>query len=939
MEKGGKKQIMAVLFLALSCPLAAAPPSSAEQGKEAALPPLEEADRFYDATLFDLAIPIYEKHLAFLHANTKERASARLRLASSYYFTGQFSKIPKLLDEVNTPSFGLNPATQSFDFEALFLLGLSLNKLKMYEPASTIFLKYLSSDPQKIRPLSAEAQFELGAAYFEMQKYPEAKKQFGKIPPHAAKKSLYLLSQLYLARIAAKEMQFSKSEEILDALGKEAPADDAFPFALAFLRGEIYFSQKDWKAAIPWLEKALPEKNLGKADWAMDALYYLGWCHLNLCEEETGERASLEARLREAEWAFKTMHESFPSDKACLSLGQCLLSQSSLINDQSAKERLEELLSDPRKYSTKEALHHSLILRAEAASSYNERKKFFRQLTDESNKESPYFANSWYLKGISEFEEGQKEAIKGDGKDSKKHLEEAISDLAKSFDLLLPFNKKLAALSLKYQVQAYYYLKTREGYLKALSLLGKMLNQYRATLFLELEDPGEIFFLQGLTAANLSEGEEGTLFFNIAENSLLHNLESYPKGQFYDESRRLLATLYYSRQEFEKAERLFLEIHQKSPEALLSGEALYWASNCSERKGDDPSKPRHFRKKVYEQYPESPLAAEAMFRYFDFADYLRGKEPAMAHLTQFMARYPNSPYILNALYLKGLHELQEKKAPDGKIKSEINRTLAIEYFTKLEIAFDNLHAKGQIPQETMEYFLATLYRAKLEKGLTYLALAEEANAPHPNDSLGKAELALHEIYKDFEDPGHPFSEYLSVSEPLLSIQEEGAYHLAHCYSAAGDDAAAARLLEKKIESYQDAKITRGYYLSKCLAEMGKIAAKQKRYDLAIQYFKNSEDAAKGKILRTDELLGLWIEESLCHLKLKETDEAMLILSRVINYDAVSPKRLEAMFLRAEIYEGQGRLELARKQLEACASKGGKWAARAKEKLEKNYAYQ
>ena len=60
---------------------------------------------------------------------------------------------------------------------------------------------------------------------------------------------------------------------------------------------------------------------------------------------------------------------------------------------------------------------------------------------------------------------------------------------------------------------------------------------------------------------------------------------------------------------------------------------------------------------------------------------------------------------------------------------------------------------------------------------------------------------------------------------------------------------------------------------------------------------------------------------------------MLILSRIINYDAVSSLRLKAMFLRAEIYEHQGRLELARQQLRAVAKKGGEWASKAQSKLD------
>ena len=55
-------------------------------------------------------------------------------------------------------------------------------------------------------------------------------------------------------------------------------------------------------------------------------------------------------------------------------------------------------------------------------------------------------------------------------------------------------------------------------------------------------------------------------------------------------------------------------------------------------------------------------------------------------------------------------------------------------------------------------------------------------------------------------------------------------------------------------------------------------------------------------------------------------------------DVISPLRIKAMFLRAEIYELQGRPELAIKQLEAAARKGGEWAQKAQEKLEQVYGY-
>ena len=50
------------------------------------------------------------------------------------------------------------------------------------------------------------------------------------------------------------------------------------------------------------------------------------------------------------------------------------------------------------------------------------------------------------------------------------------------------------------------------------------------------------------------------------------------------------------------------------------------------------------------------------------------------------------------------------------------------------------------------------------------------------------------------------------------------------------------------------------------------------------------------------------------------------------------RRIKAMYLRAETYELQNRPELALKQLESTARKGGEWAQKAQKKLEENYGY-
>ena len=900
---------------------------------------LEEAKQYYDATLFDRAIPVLQKLLTTLHSNSEQKAWARLRLGQSYYFIGKYSDIPEVLSEVVSSSHNINPVIQSYNSEALFLLGLSYSKLGKHDQSVTTFLRYLSLEEQRLLPFHFDAIHQLGVAYFHLNKFEEAKQQFAEITPQTPQKMLYALSQIYLCRIAIAEKNYSKAERLLDSLSKEASVDDVFTFALAFLKGEIYFTQGDWATAIHYFQQATPKRNIRRADWAKDALFYMGWSYLNLSEEKFGDEQTLRESLSASEQAFKKLIEVSPSDRAYLGLGQCYLSMGMHLNDREALLELENLLCDKKKFSTRKALQHALLLRAEASPSYNERKKFFRQITSEANWDSPYYANAWYLRGLNEFDEGQELAISGRKQEAKKHLEHSLRALSRAFDLLYPTDKKLASLALKFQVQANFHLSTREGYLKGLAILGKILNQYRDDLFLELDDPGEIFFLQGLIAANLVEGDEGQTFFGIAENSLNHTIESFPKSEYYDESLRLLGTLYYSRKEFDKAEDTFLQLAHKSPPSPFAGEGLFWASNSSEMLNEDNAKTKLYRRKVFEQHPNSPFAAEAFFRYYSYSEYLKGNPQAIGHLTAFLDRYPNNPFVLNALYLLGLNHLQEKKSPDGKRRKKQDPEAAVAAFSQLETSFNSLYDNSLIPEEKTAYFVNIRYRALLERALALLTLAQESKKPNDLIHLQEAEKCLHQMYTDFDNYNHPVAGYLMRGESLAVLQEESAYQLATCYILEGDDEAAERLLGKMVEKYQNAKVTRGAYLSKVLYELGRISSRRKNYKFAIQHFKHAEDAAKGKVLRPDELLDLWIEQSYCYRQLGEMDEAMLILSRIINYDAVSPKRLKAMYLRALVYEEQGRQELARRQLEAVAKKGGKWSVKAKEKLEESYVYQ
>ena len=111
-----------------------------------------------------------------------------------------------------------------------------------------------------------------------------------------------------------------------------------------------------------------------------------------------------------------------------------------------------------------------------------------------------------------------------------------------------------------------------------------------------------------------------------------------------------------------------------------------------------------------------------------------------------------------------------------------------------------------------------------------------------------------------------------------------------------------------------------------------IAMRRHDFKQALHNFSLAEKAASENLMSADQKIDLWIQQSLCYRELHDLDQAMLILSQAINDDTISSLRVKAMYLRAEIYALQGRHDLARKQLEATAKKGGDWALKSKERL-------
>lgn len=899
-----------------------------------------EANSYYEATLFRNAVPLYHQLLNSESLGRNEKAKVQLRLAQSYFYTGQYKKIPWVLADVNKLAYDADSEIQALNCEGLYLLGSAFLRLKDYDQAIPAFLRYLSMEDHRPLPRREEAIYALGQAYFGARRYDDAKQQFVSIPANVHKSNVHRNARIYLARISIAESKFDEAEGQLISMNKDFAEDEAMPFLTAFLRGEIAFHRKDWMNAAVYFEQAIPGKNQQHAEWLEDALYSLGWSYLHGFNDGTvgsGPEAK-KAVLQKAEASFRQLVASHSSDDANVSLGRVLLLKGVRFGDEEALRELEQLLSEPTLFASKGAWHQALLLQGEAAANYEEKERFFLLLTQEADISSPIYGHAWYLRGVNELEEGRRLSAEGKKGNADVHLHAALAAFDKAIEVSRYADHKLAVHALKCQVQAHYCRGTREGFLNGLSLLNQLLKQHREDFFPLLERPDEVYYLQGFGAAHLTEGSEGETFFKMAEDSLLHCVESYPRSDSVGEALRLLGSLYYAQGRFAKAETAFLELAHKGVSQKTTSEAYFWAALAAERCEGGGQRAKMCRKKVYELYPLSADADEAYFLYFDTGEYLGGKKEPIEHLLAFEQRFPDSRYLIHAAFLLALDSLRDKETRDGAMSKGKDRHRAIELFKKSVSLYDRMREKGQIADKTSDHFLLIRQRALLEEGTVCLTLAEGQPEPEKMEWLKRAEEPLSQLFTDFESPDSPFYPTFEGSSNLSKIHEQGAFLLARCYFLQSNSEAAKHIASRMIEKYRSSNQVRGYYLSKMCTLIGELSQEQQDPTTALQYFSDAEEAAQGQILSTDELLDLWIQESLSLRALNKMDEAMLILSKVVNYNAVSSERLRAMYLRAEIYEEQGRHELAKKQLEATATKGGEWALKAKQKLEADYEY-
>lgn len=866
------------------------------------------ADQLFGASLFQEAIPYYR-----VLAMGSQDGEIPLRLGYSCYMEKRFSETISALQEKSD----LSPL-------GVFLLGSSWRHLKEYAKASEALKACLT-----FSEIKDEACFELGLTYLSWGKNQEARQCFQQLRQEAADLPMRQAATLALVRIALLEKEYMVAQQLFDQLEKEV-CESVIQKELLYLKGEMAYLLEDYEKAAMHFEKALPKRNVEVAPWYKETLYHLGWSYFKAATISQ-ELKSKQTYLELAEKNFRKLGDLSKDEKAFLALGQVYLYKANLSLSSADYQKAEEVLSQREVFNTHEGKAEALFLRAQNAPLFIDRDRFYDELTDPSQKQNPFYPRAWYLKGLNTLDHATVLLKTGKKIDSVVYFKQASEELLQAFHLLKDQEPKQAGNAIKYYLKACYFQDQFRERLAGLKICDEIIALHPA-IMAELENPEEIYFMKGVIAAQIWRVDGESSYWDLAQKPLKSIIELFPASQYCESTLFLLGLLAHEKGEYQDSRQYLISLVEKYPQSTYACEALFLVFSDSEKMGENG---RPFLRQLLENYPQSSRAAEAYFYLYRFCDYLNGDKQAIRHLQNFKKKYPETPLLLNAHYLIALDSKRDKRSENGKWLRKKNLKEVADAFQEVELLFLSLSDK--IPSEHFNAYLTLYYRAKLERALANSAIAEGAQGAKKAIYEEYAIGIFQDLIKEIEEKKH--LALLEPENPFPRIQEEYLFGLAQTYLKSGNEAAAEGELAKMLDKYKQSNITKGYFLSRVWFEKGLMAQKNNQFEKALGYFQQAEDAGKGKVLTSEQKLSLWIEQSLCFRSLHQYDQAMLLLSKVINSDVASGLRLKAMFLRAEIYELQGRHELAKRQLETIAKKGGDWSSKALGKLEKEYGFE
>lgn len=857
----------------------------------------EKAEDLFAAALYQESIPFY--------LQVKDpvlQPQALLQLAKAYFFIGCYTDTLNLVEQIP-----LDKLDEKEKEEATLLHGLSQRHFANYSSVVSLLSNYFFT------VYSDEAAFELGLAYFMLGDVEKATRCFSRLDNAMDKPDLYTLSRFYLTRLALEKNDLQKAQSIIETMPE--PQSDGLKREYAFLSGSIDYKNGDYVKACEHFVKALPKKNGSSNDWESETLYHIGWCYSNLAEAE-GSLAMQADFLKKAEEIFSKLTAQIPEERFFIALAHTHILKGDLLKDSSAYPKADQILKNFTPQKNQESSVQFFLIQAEASRSYSEREAIYKKITDNASLQNMSLAKGSYYKALNDFQRARQQK-------SPELYEKAISEFENAQRLLEASEDKKNCI--KYYAQACWEKGSIEGKIQALSTLQEAIDGNSNS-----EDLNDLYdaYATLLIRESLPEGVLKKIQLFLTKRAKLSNAPG---------SVLSLASFLFKLGMYADAYAVYMEFAARFPESPNIPAALLQASLALELSQGNSKEIVALRKRVYEEYGASSSAPKAYFIIYTYQDYLQGNREAIKHLESFKKLFPDSPLLINVDYLLGLDLKRDRRTPEGKSIRKKAPAQSIQAFQNVENSFERLYALGKIMDDEIDYYSNLCFRAALERGLIHYEIAEESNSAKREIYFQYAIDTLTKLKNDLGDSSHPVFKAVLRNKEYSGLQEECDYWLAMSYLKSEQIEKGKTILHDMLARYSRADLASGYYLSRIYYELGMLENAQGDYKQALAFLLKSEESSKNKFLSVDEKLDLLLSQSECYKKLGQPENAMLVLSKVINDDSVSHLRLKAMFMRAALYEMLNRPELARRQLEAVAKMDGKWAEMAKLKLENDYA--
>lgn len=857
---------------------------------------LIKAEELTHWKLYEDAFPHYQKVLKEpFEIKDSVKEFTKIRIVEGFLLNGEYQKALESLNEIET-------ASEKLKDWSVFLKSTTLRHLKEFHLAEKVILNHFSSTSQSNEFLLLE----LAIILFEKKEYVEALSTLDYIKSKFPMNQVQILGDIYRVKIAHIQENYQLAQSLLDKMSLNYKETDPYFVEIAILKGVNAFFLKNYFNAILNFEEALNCKNCDSEKWISEVITNVIISYTELYKNKNCFQSISPDRLQKGEVFLESLQKKNYTDENCLALAELFLLKFNELKDEEARKKCIRVLDT----ASEKIKSKALLIRAQLASNFEERDFFLKSIVESKNEKDGYFAMAWILRALNAKELDLIHSKHESYCNSRRYLTKAIESIAETSS---PDENTVQLL-----VETAIQFRELEELKKVYSLINSLIKSrlmISKNLYFSAQIASSIFQLNG----DLSFLEAG---IRDIKSSLKFDLDSKEKNL----NSLLLGKLQILVGRKDEAISTLRGILVECLDFNLVSETLFWLAKIEEAKEE---KQKLYRR-LYQENPNSIFAAEACFSIFDQEQYIQGEKEAIQHLKTFIKMFSKSPFTLNALYLLGLDLKRNRKSPNGKWISKKNLIQSIDSFQKLEALYLNLNKNNEFPAEQKTYYRGLYYRAILERGSANYTIGIESFD------------AKRQIYIKYSE--EVFKSLISILEQnndcdlFQNLFFESHLRLANSHLESNNLMEAEIILKTLISKSRQVGITKGYYLSRSWNLLGKIDFMQKKYSLALEKFNEAEETSRGRILNTDQKLEQWIQISECYKNLKEYDQAMSQLSKIINADAISALRIKAMVLRSEIYTLQGRGELARKQLEAAALRGGEWGKKAKEQLVKDYEH-